>query len=374
MVGSPYRTRNLTLLGVASLLAFMSSCRPGTVPPTLVPPWPTPSLSTSPTTVLPTFTPAPTVIPSPTTAIAPTGQVSLSRETVVDGARALAWSPDGTRIAVTTLSGVVLLDATTLEEMASATTSVPQDALSFSRDEATLATADYGMDRKQFRLWNTDDLSVASAKKLPGRTDDFDLVMLIAFTQDGDLLLVTSGLTGTDVWRVAPDGGMRRALQIEAVIPESATVDPSRGLIATYMSPGGPEQNVQIRSFLGANLQQELPYTGALELEFAPGEGALLISTGDAVIVWDVDRSRELTQIPISTGRLAVGRNDALFAAGTDRPALGTGLWEVRTGTLVGFIPDERLNDTVQRVFSPTNDELGMLRNDGALEIWEFTR
>jgi WD40 repeat protein len=319
-------------------------------------------------------------MPPPTAAIVPTTPVAPSRETVIDGARTLAWSPDGKRIALTTLDRVVLLDAGTLQELATVTTTVGQYALAFSYDGTKLATADYGRERRQFHLWNTDNLTLVWARDLPASFGDPDLAVLFVSQQNGDLLLVTSSLGGADVWRVDADGVLERVLRIDAVVADTATIDPSHGLIAVYEGPGGSEQKVQVLNLTTGTLDQEVPYPGVFELEFAPRRGALLMAT-HSVFIWSIDQRKELASVQTSTGlatglgvwgRITAGADDTLFATGTELPERGIGIWETDTGELVAFLPDSTHQRTAGLALSPTLRELAVLGDDDRLQIWEI--
>jgi WD40 repeat protein len=379
MVASSHLARKPITLLSAFAFALLASCRPG-VPATLLPLMPSPSPPILRPTSLPIPEPTSTIMPSPTTAIAPTAQVALSRETIIDGARALAWSPDGKRIALTTLDGVVLVDAGTLQEVASATTTAAQDALAFSDDGAKLVTADYGRDRREFRLWNAEDLSLVWTKDLPSSLDYIDVANLLVPQQDGGFLLATSSLIGADIWHIAIDGAMDRVLQMGGVITETATIDPSLGLVAVYMGPGGPEQNVQFWNLTTGAIDQELPYPGVFELEFASRRGVLLVAA-HSVFIWDIDQGKELASVRTSTGlatglgvwgRITVGVDDILFATGTELPARGIGIWETDTGVLVAFLPENTQQRTAGLALSPTARELAVLGDDDQLHVWEI--
>ncbi len=330
--------------------------------------------------------PSPATVRSPTviTSLTPSPSVGfhadLLRTAVVEGAQALAWSPNGDRIAVTTSDGVILLDPATLAQMASQSTPKRQLALAFSNDGKLLVTADHWLDGQRLRLWDAQDLTLRWEKDIPGVESTDASAEGMLFLPSGEIAVMSSEAVGLGIWLVAPDGRMNRALRIDGVIAQTAALNPSKGWVAAAVGP--PEHGVRIYNLGTGALLEELPVR-ALLLEFARQAPVLLARRGSSIDVWDVEQSRDIAQVPITPAiptveglpfRISLGHGDMMFATGTEIPSPGIGIWDLETGELLGLIEHDDLDKITWLAFSPVKDELAILMNDGGLEIWGVTR
>ena len=322
--------------------------------------------------------PTATASPTPTPSVGP--NANLLRDTVIEGAQALAWSSNGERIAVTTSDGVILLDAVTLAQIASQSTTHRQLALASSSDGKLLVTADHWLDGQRLRLWEAQDLTLRWEKDIPGVESADASAEGMVFLPSGEIAVMSSEAVGLGIWLVAPDGRMNRALRIDGVIAQAAALNPSKGWVAAAVGP--PEHGVRIYNLGTGALLEELPVR-ALLLEFARQAPVLLARRGSSVDVWDVEQSRDIAQVPITPAiptleglpfRISLSHGDMMFATGTEIPSPGIGIWELETGELLGLIEHDDLDKITWLAFSPVKDELAILMNDGELEIWGITR
>jgi len=296
----------------------------------------------------------------------------------VEGARHLAWSPDGRKIALTTSSGVTLLDASSLGQLASRRTEFPQFALAFSDDGKELATADGLEVGHGLRVWNGIDLALLSEHDLPGNDHYPGSAMAIGFLPESAVVVATSDFPSMSLWIVSPDGGLRRALAIEGAKPLTAALYPRLGLTAVSVGPG---QAVQLWDSATATLREELPLSGAAYLQFTHDGSRLLAALDFVVEVWDLQEQRSTSEVPVRDGtisairipaQLAVSQDDHLFATGTEIPSPGIGVWLVDSGRLAALLPHDHLDMIIDLSFDPASGDLAILLNDGTLEVWEI--
>ena len=116
----------------------------------------------------------------------------------------MAWTPDGTHLAVASTIGVFLYDASTLEEVRYIPTDAPVRSVAFAPDGQTLAS---GSRDGTVRLWRVADGVLL--RTLEGHTDG---VWSVAFAPDGATLASGSRDGTVRLWRVA-DGTPLRTLE-----------------------------------------------------------------------------------------------------------------------------------------------------------------
>jgi len=365
---------------LALAAAFLAACIPGSPStPTQLPLAPSPSPSSSPVPLYSVTTIQPTPeLPSPT---AESGTLvgRLDREAKVDGVMAMAWSPDGERIALTTISGVLLLDASTLSQVAAQTTDLPQNALAFSADGATLATVDHFEQGRTVRLWDTVDLAFLREHDLPGDEND-PAVMQLGFLPNGDLVVATAELPGMAIWTISPNGAMGRLFGVEGAYALMATLDPVHGMVAVPVGREFPSEVVQVWDITSASMRQEAPLSNAGSLQFSHDGRELLALLDFAATTWDIREDHIESQAPFSSGmisharfpiHLTISHDDSVFASGTEIPSPGIGFWDVHTGQLLGLMRHDELGSVEWLSFSPTKNELAILLEDGRLQVWK---
>ncbi len=136
---------------------------------------------------------------TPANAAAVVQRARLGKGWVTD----MAWTPDGTHLAVASTIGVFLYDASTLEEVRYIPTDAPVGSIAFAPDGQTLAS---GADDRTVRLWRVADGTLL--RTLEGHPSE---VWSVAFAPDGQTLASGSYRT-VRLWRVA-DGVLLRTLE-----------------------------------------------------------------------------------------------------------------------------------------------------------------
>lgn len=378
---------------LALAAAFLAACVPvSPSTPTQLPLAPSPSLSSSPVPLVPS--PSPSQSPAPLHSVAtiqPTPELPsptaksgtlvgrLEREAKVDGVMAMAWSPDGERIALTTTSGVLLLDSSTLSQVAAQTTDLPQNALAFSADGTTLATVDHFEQGRTVRLWDTVDLTFLREHDLPG-DENHPAVIQLGFLPNGDLVVATAELPGMAIWTISPSGATARLFVVEGAYALMATLDPVHGMVAVPVGREFPSEVVQVWDIASASMRQEAPLSNAGPLQFSHDGRELLALLDFVATTWDIGEARIESQAPFSSGmnsharfpiHLTISHDDGVFASVTEIPSPGIGLWDVHTGQLLGLMRHDELGSVEWLSFSPAKNELAVLLEDGCLQVWE---
>ena len=141
--------------------------------------------------------------------------------------RDVAWSPDGTRLAVGTSPGIWLYDADTGSEVSLLTGHTRRlHSMVFSPDGTTLASA--GLDGR-LRLWDVATGQERSSIRAHPRS-----VLSVAFSPDGTTLASDSYDHRVRVWDVATGqeksslGGHTRAVEAVAYSPDGLTLASAR--------------------------------------------------------------------------------------------------------------------------------------------------
>ena len=120
----------------------------------------------------------------------------LGKGSIGSGDRALAWSPDGTRLAVASSIGIWLYDAATGDEVALLTGHTDWVySVSFSPDGQTLASGSWD---RTVRLWE-----VASGQEKATLQGHTNWVTSVSFSPDGQTLASGSRDETVRLWEVA---------------------------------------------------------------------------------------------------------------------------------------------------------------------------
>ena len=305
----------------------------------------------------------------PEGAIARIGNGFLGR-----GDRAVAYSPDGTRLAVASSLGIWLYDAHTGAETALLFTEDMfwPHSVSFSPDGTILASGDWDND---VRLW---DVASGQLKNtFQGHTGQ---VRSVSFSPDG-ATLASAGLDTTiRLWDVA-SGQLKNTLQGH-----------TSGVLSVSFSPDGTtlasasEEEVLLWDVGSGQLKRTLehPSWGLRSVSFSPDGITLATAFREEILLWDVasGQLKNTIEHPAwgspyhaqSEFLLAVVNSVAFSPDGTTLASTSLDatvrLWDVATGQLKSTL--QEYTGSVELVsFSPDGVTLAIASEDHAVRLWD---
>ncbi len=252
---------------------------------------------------------------------------------------AVAYSPDGMMIATAGTKGLILLlDASSKEEIGRFSASVGFYSLAFSPDGLRLAAGDID---GRTRVW--DVLTGERVLDLQGHSE---AVVDVAYRADGRRI-ATASSDSTLAIRDAESGALLHRIRTGAGVRSvDFARDPRNVVVATGATVG-------VLDMESANWVRTFPshvprFSGSLAT--ASADGLLVAGTpGDSTVyVWDALTGRTLHHLNAGDGEdlqsLAISSdNRILVAAGNS----GTYLWDLETGIGLGTLPVDAFGQSV---------------------------
>jgi len=317
-------------------------------------------------------------------------QVGVSSRRYCSAAAGLAYSPDGTTLAVRDWSwdkfGISLLDAATAKERRFVTSPrYPRgghagDAVAFSPDGKILAAAN---PVGEICLY---DPAGGKETAVLGKHDHHN-VPVLAFSPDGRMLASSAQDATIRLWDVT----RRKALFV--LRSEDTTAFPlvfsrdGKWLISgggTQKTPqqwDSPWESPTLRIWDTATGKQlrvfkDTEVRGAVRsLALAPDGRTLAVSCEDKLRLWDVHTGKVLRTLPGSRSpywpivNLCFSPDGKLLAGGVHNMV---GLWDVESGRLLNLDANESAGGIASAALSCDGRLLAVGDSDGCLSLWDF--
>ena len=287
--------------------------------------------------------------------------IRLGKGRIGDSDRAVAFSPDGQRLAVASHIGVWLYDVATSRELALLPTSLRVNSLAFSPDGTTLASGSY---EGTVLLW--DVATREQRATLEGHTYG---VNSVSFSPDGTTLASGWDDGTITLWDMATRE-QRATLEGHTYGVNSVSFSPD----GTTLASGAQDRTVTLWDVATreqiATLDEGHRY-GVNSVSFSPDGTVLASGSGGNVTLWDV-ATRE--QIATFEGHRYYGVKSVSFSP--DGTTLASGsqdntvlLWDVATKEHIATL--EGHTGWVTSVsFSPDGTTLASGSSDGTVLLW----
>jgi WD40 repeat protein len=295
----------------------------------------------------------------------------------------LAYSPDGSRLAVGCHNGTVRVwDVKTRQPLFEQPPRLT--AIAVSPDGRLLAVGD-----ETGRVILRDLATLEEVRRLDGHEL---AVARLAFSPDGHLLASADGHGSgreqgpVQVWEVS-SGRRLSSVQLRYGAPGLA-FSPDGSLLASvnYNAALGPGHLRIWKARTGEIVHAADAPTGASRVVFNRDGRTLFVSSGNTdppLQLWDVESGREkprssLEVPPIPTlrriGPLALSPDGRTLAAG--QPQGGTKLWDALTGRLLrdrsGDVRSHATGSATYLSFAPDGTTLAVATEEGTVELWDL--
>lgn len=330
-------------------------------------PTPAPLPPAKPKEVPTPLTLAGTLLPEPAAILSPANaaEVVMLARWGRGGASDLAYSRDGTLLAVAGAAGATLYDGTTLEPLREIESDEWLHHLALSPDGQTLAAGGGGTGSGQVYLWRTADGAPLDALK--GKSSELHS---LAFSPDGALLAVGDGSRTVSLWRLA-DRSVVRTLDVEGVA-WSLSFSPDGQALAVASVWDDPVQVFWVSDGTLLNTLQHPESVYAVA--FSPDGQRLATGCEDKTVrLWRASDGALLGALEGHQGGVQSVAFSAdgilLTSGGADFRA---GVWQVSDGTLVHMI--EGVYDagsSLAVAFSPGGQKLAGASR-GHVFIWNL--
>ena len=273
--------------------------------------------------------------------------------------RAVAFSPNGQLVAVTSGIGAWLYDALTFRATALLSTKDPVESLAFSPNGMTLAS---GLWNGQVKLWN-----VETGDSIATHPGHGSVVKSVVFSSDGKILVSGSLDRTVKLWDVRTDRVIS-VLTVETYGADSVALSPD----ATWLAVGSLDGTIQLFDVVTSEIiwSQRRHANSVGSLRFSP-DGTMLVSgSWDRTIkLWEAASGEELATYKEHTdGVLSVdlSRDGMVLASGSWDGSIR--LWEVSTGESISVFQPHAFG-VESLSFSPEGTILASGSTDGTIKL-----
>ena len=276
----------------------------------------------------------------------------------------IAYSPDGTLLAVASSIGIWLHDAQTGQEvdlLTEHTASVR--SVAFGPDGSTLAG---GNTDNTIRLW---DMRTRTLRKtLTGHTGG---VSNVAFSADGKTLASASTDSTLRLWNVET-GTLRKTLtgHTDRVLSVWFSADGS------ILASASEDNTIRLWDTQSGGLHKTLPLVHPeeiLEMAFSPDGKILATQCWDSpIFLWDVQTGERRKTLPGESrdvvNSMAFSADGKILASAMENGIIR--LWNIQTGELSRILIGHTY-DVFCVAFSPDGKMLASGSDDGTLRLWD---
>ena len=275
----------------------------------------------------------------------------------------IAYSPDGTRLAVANSIGIWIYDAQTGEDLKILTRHTNWvNSVSFSPDGQTLAS---GSDDDIIRLW---DVSTGDPiRTLTGHTFD---VLSVSFSPDGRTLASGGGDETIRLWDVAT-GDPIRTLTGHRLWVNSVSFSPDGHTLAS----GGGDETIRLWDVSTGDLLRTLTgHTWSVNsVSFSPDGQTLASGSEDNTIrLWDVATGASIHTLaghtyPVTS--VSFSPDGQTLASGSRDNTIR--LWDVATGASIYTLAGHT-SDVLSVSFSPDGQTLASRSAGNTVMLWDM--
>ena len=378
------------IAGIVAAIFLIPGMNPFIPKPTATPVVPTETPTHTPTS---TFTPQPTFTATltptstqiPTPAAIDLGNAANLTEAIQLGKGVIGqivYSPDSSKVAVSSSTGIRIHDARTLEQLAEFANEDWVASLAYSPDGKTIAA---WLPDGSVALWDTTSYKLVKTLSAPTEGGAIrvtaDEMHNVTFSPNGETLIAGHGDGSIHLWDVSSDEIIKTIKGSDTSIMGLALSPDGKLLASTAVFEG----KVRVWDVAKAELVQELSFEGspALSVNFSP-DGSLLVISGailsknkdsvnSLVSLWNTTDWKKARDFKLNEG----GASRAVFSPDSQVIAFRSGLntlaiYETGTGELIReFVGHTGAVHTL--AYSPDGSAIVSGGADGLLIAWDVT-